>query len=391
MQQILQVSLMNLANLQYRAASSIVICVGIGGVVAVLITVLAMATGLGDTFGNAGREDRAIVVRDGAIAEAVSSLTRDATLAIETAPGIALMTTGQPAVSPEVVTSISLPRFEGDTARPVAVRGLTAAAFEVRPEFELVEGRFFAPGLHEIVAGATVSEEFQGLEIGDRVSFHNADWTLVGVFRSNGDAHESELLTDAATLMAATNRTVYSAATVRLASIDALAELEAALEENPQLAVDVIRESDYYQAQSNSVSGLLSIVAYVVGAIMATGALCGALNTMYSAVDVRIVEISTLRAIGFGALPVVVSVLIEALVLALLGAAIGAGIAWALFNDAMFTTGTALASVALRLEVGAGLFVVGVAWACSIGFLGGLLPAVKAARRSVADGLRVVV
>ena len=390
MQQILQVSLMNLANLKYRAASSLVICVGIGGVVAVLITVLAMATGLGDAFADAGDEDRAIVVRDGALAESLSSLTREATLAVETAPGVALLRSGLPAVSPEVVASVTLPRIEGDLLTPVSVRGVTAAAFEVRPELELVEGRYFSAGLHEIVAGKMASEQFQNLKVGDRVSFHNTDWSVVGVFQSNGDAHESELLTDAATLMSATNRTVFNSVTVRLASVASFAEFEDALESNPQLTVDVQRESDYYKGQSDRIAALISIVAYVVGTIMAVGALCGALNTMYSAVEVRTVEISTLRAIGFGALPVVVSVLIEALALALVGAGIGAAIAWLLFNDNTFMTGNALTSVALRLDVGGSLFVVGVAWACSIGFLGGLLPAIKAARRSVADGLRVV-
>ena len=391
MRQILEITLMNLRSLRYRVASSLVVCVGIGGVVAVLVSVLAMATGLSDTLNSSGKDDRAIVLRDGALTESLSSVSREATLAIETAPAIAVDADGARLISPEVVVNVNVPRIDTGIRRAIPVRGLTGMWRAVRPEIDLLEGRYFETGLHEVVVGKMAHQQFRGLDVGDTVSFHGADWSVVGVFASNGDAHETELLTDAATLMSASNRTVFSAVTVVLADADRLGEFEEALEANPQLKVDVRRESEYYEGQSEFISQLLFLVAYVVGSIMALGALFGALNTMYTAVSARTVEIATLRAVGFGASSVVVSVLIEALALALIGALAGASIAWGLFNGDAMSMGGGIAQVALQLSVGPELFVVGIVWACAIGFIGGLFPAVMAARLPVAEGLRVVV
>ncbi len=330
---------MNLRSLPQRLGTSLVVCVGIAGVVAVLVSVLAMATGLTETMIKASNPQRAIVLRDGALTEALSSISREAVLAIETAPGILEMADGSLAISPEIVLNVNLPGYEEAVMGAVYIRGLTQKGLHVHPEIKLTEGRWFATGLHELIAGSMVVEQLGTLEIGDTVSFHNADWVVVGTFSSNEDAHESEMLADAATLMSAAQRTVFNAVTVELASADEFHALETALEDNPRLKVDVQRESTYYEVQSENISQLLYLVAYVVSSIMALGALFGALNTMYSAVSVRAVEIATLRAIGFGAMPVVVSVLIEALMLALIGALVGVAIAWILFNGDTFATG----------------------------------------------------
>ena len=389
MRQVLQIALVNLKSLPQRLASSFVVIVGIGGVVAVLISVLAMATGLTETMLRAGQAGRAVVLRNGALTESLSSLPREALLAIETAPGIRSGADGRPLVSPEVLVAVNLPRKGNAVDAAVQVRGLTESGFRVRRELELEAGRLFVPGRYEVIAGRGAREQFRDLEVGATVSFYNADWTVVGVFASNGDAHESELLTDAATLMPAAQRSVYNAATLELASVGSFDALKEALESNPRLKVQVKRETEYYEGRSEFVSRLLYFVAYVVGAIMALGALFGALNTMYSAVAARTVEIATLRALGFGATPIVVSVLVESLALALVGAIAGAAVAWVLFNGEAFSTGGNLGQVALELNVGLPLFVTGVVWACGIGLLGGLLPAIRAARLPVSVGLRV--
>ncbi len=388
MQEILRVTTISLRSVPRRLGSSLVVCVGVGCVVAVLISVLAMATGLKGALAKSGHSDRAIVLRDGALAESMSSLTRQATLVIETSPAVARAQDGRTAVSPEVVVTVNLPRV-GDQPGPIVVRGLTDRGLSVHSEIELVEGRLFTPGRHEVVVGQMARREFRQLDVGASASFHRADWKVVGVFASNGDSRESELLTDAATLMSAAQRTVFNAVTVKLVSPEAIEDLQAALDANPTLKVRVQRETEYYENQSVGISRLLYFVAYVVSAIMALGAVFGALNTMYTAISARSVEIATLRAIGFGAMPIVFSVLIEALALSLVGAIAGAAVAWVLFNGHTYSVGGAFRQVAVELDVGTALFVVGVAWACGIGLLGGLLPAIRAARQPVSLGLRV--
>ena len=384
------ITAINLRSIPQRFGTSLVICVGIAGVVAVLITVLAMSTGLQSTIASAGQPDRAIVLRGGALAEALSTITRDDLIAIEAAPGVGRTTAGKLAISPETLLSVNLPRASDGQPSAMSVRGITSIASDVRPEITLIEGRMFKPGLHEIIVGKSVRDQFAHLEIGDVAKFYNGDWTVVGRFESRGDVHESEVMTDAETLMSAANRTVFSGVTVKLDSPQSFDAFKQALLQNPMLKVDVQRENEYYEGQSKGISTLLGIVANTVGAIMAVGALFGALNTMYSAVSARTVEIATLRAVGFGSWPVVASVLIEAQVLALSGALVGGAIAWIVFNGSTFSTGGTLGQVTLRLHVGAPLIALGIVWAAVIGFIGGLFPAIRAARTSVADALRVV-
>jgi putative ABC transport system permease protein len=259
----------------------------------------------------------------------------------------------------------------------------------VRPELKIVAGRMFRPAVRELIAGAGAAKQFRGLTPGAALHLRNADWTVTGVFTSNGDVHESELLADVDTVGSSIERNGYSSAIGLLQSAADFAAFRDALTTDPQLKVDVKREPDYYAAQSKQLSKTINVVGNTVAVIMAIGAMFGALNSMYSAVAARGLEIATLRAIGFGALPVLLSVMIEALLLSLLGGVIGASLAWVFFNGhSVSTLGGAFAQVVFQLTVTRTLIITGIVWACVIGLLGGFFPALRAARLPVAEALR---
>ncbi|HLF11688.1 MAG TPA: ABC transporter permease, partial [Gammaproteobacteria bacterium] len=373
--QIGAVTAMNLRSIPRRLGSSCVIVIGIAGVVGVVVSVLGMTQSLSKTLVDTGRTDRAVVLRNGADSELASTLLVDAVLTIKDAPGLARTPEGNAAASEEMITAVNLLRKEDGTRTGVTVRGVAPEAFVVRPEVKLVEGRLFRPGLREMIVGSGAYAEFQGVEIGSEIGLRDSKWTVVGVFESGGDAHESGMMVDAATLLSAYQRTAVNSVTVLLESDAAFEDFKTALTTNPTLSVSVEREDAFYERQSESASGTLNVVAMSVGAIMALGALFGALNTMYSAVSTRTVEIATLRAIGFGAGGVVVSVLAEALVLAVLGALLGAAIAWVLFSGNTISLGGGVSSMVVQMQVTPGLLGLGIAWACAVGFLGGLFPA----------------
>jgi len=389
--QIVGVTSLSLRSVPSRLTASMVLVIGVAGVVGVLVSVLAIASGLGRTVARTGAPDRALVLHKAAQTEGFSNIDISWVGAIADAPGVLHGADGTAAVCPERVVGASLNRRSGGDLAGVLLRGTCPAAFLVHPQWKIVAGRWFRPGLHEIVVGAGAAREFMGLAIGRRVRLGNDDWTVVGRFTSAGDAHESEILTDARTLMSAFGWSDYSSVTARLASAAAFSRFRAALLANPSLQVDVVREQDYYRRQSQGVARLLTFVSTVVAAIMAIGATFTALNTMYSAVSGRTVEIATLRALGFEPPAVVVSVITEAMLLAILGALIGAAVAWLLFNGVSLNTvgGDQFGSqLAFRLFVRPGLVAVGIAWALAIGLAGGLLPAVRAVRLPVATALR---
>jgi putative ABC transport system permease protein len=391
LRQIRAVTWMNLTSIPQRFGTSSVIVVGIAGVVAVLISVLAMATGFKRTIVATGRDDRAIVLRGGSESELASTLSREATLTIMDAPGIRKDSAGKPIASAEAVVVVDMPKKSNDSGANVTIRGVGAQGMALRPEIHIVAGRVFQQGLRELIVGSGAQAQFKGLDVGSHIALRGSDWTIVGAFESNGDSHESELLADGETVLSAYRRNLYQSVVVRLESKDSFAAFKNSLTTNPQLSVDVMREHDYYAKQSQRMSNVLSFIAYVVGGIMAVGALFGALNTMYSAVSVRSREIATLRAIGFGASAVVVSVLIEAMLLSVIGALIGAGLAWVFFNgNVVSTLGSNFTQVVFRLAVGPSLVVLGIVWACVIGLVGGLFPAIRAARLPVATALRAV-
>jgi putative ABC transport system permease protein len=382
---------LSLRSLPQRLWNSLVIVIGIAGVVGVLVSMLSMAAGLTDSVERAGRPDRAMVLRDGSNVEAGSSLSRDNVLVIADAPGVQHDAEGRALASPEAMEIVERPMRDGGDGN-VTLRGIGPVALLVRPEIHLVAGRWFSPGMHELVVGRAAQRQFQDTAIGDRIVTTGGNtWTVVGLFESGGDTRESEMLADADTLMSAYARNVYQSVSVLLDRPQSFDAFKAALTSNPQLNVGPVTETEYLASQSKDLTKAMRTVARVIGAVMAVGAIFGALNTMYSAVSARMREIATLRAVGFGAMPIVVSVLIEAVVLALLGGILGAAIAWLLFNGHETNTlGSGFTQLVFRLEVTPILVGEGIAAACVIGLLGGLLPALKAARLPVATALRAL-
>ena len=387
--QLWAVSLMSLQTLPQRLGASSVIVLGIAGVVAVLVSVLAMGAGFRHTLADSGRPDRAIILRGGSDTELNSNLTREDVDTISNAAAVAKDPDGRALISSELVTVVNVPKIDTGTDANVTLRGVGLRFTGVRPELRIVAGRVFRPAVREVIAGVGAAKQFRGLQPGDVLHLRNADWTVTGLFTSNGDVHESELLADVDTVGSTVERVGYSSAIVLLESTAAFTAFKDALTTDPQLKVEVQREPEYYAAQSKGLTKAINIVGNTVAVIMAIGAMFGALNSMYSAVAARGLEIATLRAIGFSALPVLLSVMIEALLLSLLGGALGAAIAWVLFNGhSVSTLGGAFAQVVFKLTVTGTLIATGIVWACVIGVLGGLFPAMRAARLPVAEALR---
>jgi putative ABC transport system permease protein len=387
--QLIAVSFMSLQTLPQRLGASSVIVIGIAGVVAVLVSVLAMGAGFRHTLADGGRADRAIILRGGSDAELNSNVTREDVDIIANAPGVAKDADGKALLSSEIVTVVNVPKIDTGTDANITLRGVGLKVTEVRPELKIVAGRMFRPAVRELIAGVGAARQFRGLEPGSILHLRNADWTVTGLFSSDGDVHESELLADVDTVASSLERTGYSSAIALLTSASAFPAFKDALTTDPQLKVDVEREPEYYAAQSKDITKAINVVGNTVAVIMAVGAMFGALNSMYSAVAARGLEIATLRAIGFGAFPVLLSVMIEALMLSLLGGIIGAALAWLVFNGhSVATLGGAFAQVVFKLTVTRTLIVTGIVWACVIGVLGGLFPALRAARLPVAEALR---
>lgn len=387
--QIAAVTVNNLRSIPQRAGIAAVIVIGIAVTVAVLVSVLAMAAGFGKTLANTGRADRSLVLRGGSQSELASTLSRDSALTISDAKGVRKGADGKPVVSAEMVAIVSLKQKNTGTKANVTLRGVGLKGFELRPEIKIIAGRNFRPAVRELIVGRAALAQFEGVALGRQLNLHNGDWTVVGVFDSNGDSHESELMADAETVLSAYRRNLFQSMTVMLESTQSFDTFKDQLTTNPTLSVDVQRETDYFAAQSKELSKLLLYIAYVVGGIMAVGAVFGALNTMYSAVSSRSLEIATLRAIGFGALPVVFSVFIESLLLALIGGVIGAAGAWLFFNgNAVNTLGSNFTQVVFQLTVTPGLALSGIVLACVVGLVGGLFPAIRAARLPIAAALR---
>jgi putative ABC transport system permease protein len=387
--QLIALTSMGIQTLPQRAGSSSVIVIGIAGVVAVLVSVLAMATGFRHTMADSGRPDRVIVLRGGSDAELNSNVTRSDIDTIANAPGLAKDAGGKALLSAEIITVVNLPKIDTGSDSNVTLRGVGMQLEKVRPELKIVSGRMFRPAVRELIAGAGAAKQFRGLTPGSVLHLRNADWTVTGVFTTNGDVHESELLADVDTVGSAIERPGYSSAVGLLTGASEFATFKDALTTDPQLKVDVEREPEYYAAQSKQLTQLITVVGNTVAIIMAIGAMFGALNSMYAAVDARTLEIATLRAIGFSALPVLLSVMLEALALSLLGGLLGAALAWWFFNGhTVATLGGAFAQVVFQVTVTTSLMVTGLVWACAIGVLGGVFPALRSARMPVAEALR---
>jgi len=394
-QQAASVTGIGVSTLRDRLGSSAVIVVGIAGVVAVLVAMLAMANGYSETLRRTGGEDTAIVLRGASASEVSSVLGHDATVVISQAPGIAKDEQGKPIASPELVVAANLPMKGGNPEEDfgsVQLRGIGDMAWKLRTNAKIVAGRKFTPGLRELVAGRGAQRQFDGLEVDHEIKLGNQAWKVVGIFESK-DAMESELWGDADVVGPTYRPNGANSSTsvfARLTSAEAFEPFKAALASDPRLQVDVDTTVSYFSKQSEGTSKVITVIGMVVGAIMAIGAVFGALNTMFAAVATRAREIATLRAIGFRGLPVVVAIMLETMLLALVGGVLGGLIAWLVFNGYTASTLAAGTTGQLTFEfsVAPPVLWTGLKWALAIGFIGGLYPALRAARLPVTTALR---
>lgn len=388
LKQILAITQLGLRSIPQRLGASLVIVVGLAGVVAVFTALLAMAAGFQSTLEAAGRADVALILRGGSQAELNSGLSRDQAAIIKQAPGVAAGPDGVPLASGELIVVAELLKAGETTGSNITVRGVEPGAFELRPRLRVVEGRRFQPGLKELIVGRSVARQFPGARLGERLRMRGSEWDVVGVFES-GDANESELWADVEVAQSAFNRQGFSSVRLKLADAKGLATVKDALTADPRVNVDVETEQEYYSGQTKQFRQTIGALAGVVTLIMALGATFAALNTMYAAVGTRSREIATLRAIGFGGFPVVVSILLESLALALAGGVLGAVIAFVLFNNvAVSTLGSNFTQVLFKFAVTPALVQQGLVIAVLIGMVGGFLPALRAARQPVTTALR---
>lgn len=394
LRQIVAMTALNLRGIPLRLGASLVIVIAFAGAVTVLICVLALVSSFMDTVTRTGRSDRAMVLSRGAESESVSSLSRETAATVLDTAGIKHNGDSKLIGSAENVAAVRLTDERTGLDTTVPLRGVSGNPLDLRPEIHLVSGRMFKPGLREMIVGRAAQRRVGGLEIGSRVPPPDGDWTIVGTFESGQDWHESELLADDAAMLAAFHRNSFNAVTVLLESPAAFDGFKAALSSNPSLSVDVVRESDYLATLSAPTTKLLKAVAYTIGLLMCLGAGFAAINAMYTVVTGRAIEIATLRAIGYNAAPVLISVITEAMLLALAGALVGAVVSWYFFNGSAINTvpekaGTG-ASINYNLTIGHELILLGILCACGVGLIGGLFPALRAARLPVAAVLRKV-
>lgn len=383
------VTVVGLSSVPARLGTSMVIVVGMAMVVAVLVSALALAQGFDAAARKTGSPSRAIVLNGDT--ENSSSLTQANVVTVLNAPGIRRTARGEPIASADALTSIGLKSATTGLNAFVVVRGVGPHTLALRPETKIVAGRMFAPGAHEVVVGRSVQYRLGGLAVGATVPMQNGDWTVTGVFETGGDAHESEIMTDATTLLDAIRRNTFASLTVSLEDEAGFERLRSALNADPTLTVRVLREDEYFEIASRFFASLLTAVAWGIGGLMAFGAVFAAVNTMYTAVSLRASEIATLRAIGFGAVPVGASVVVEAILLALGGALMGALIAWLLLDGSKVSamSGISNSQLTFGLEVGPALLLTGMACGLAVAIIGGTLAAVHAARIPVTDAFRM--
>lgn len=392
LKQIVAVTALNVRNLPQRIASSLVALIGVAAVVLVFAAVLSMAKGFERTMIAAGSADTAIVMRSGSTSELNSGLSNDDALIVASAPGV-LRKGDQPVVSAELYVVVDLAKKSTGEDANVPLRGVQSAAFDVRDNVKIVEGRMFEPGRNELIAGRAAQRQFAGIDVGSTIAFGQTGWAVVGAFEAGGSVSESELWTDVRVLQGVYRRgNSYQSVRVRLQSRDSLATFESALEDDPRIDPDVMSEKTYYSTQAEPLSNFIRLIGYPLTFLMAIGAVFGALNSMYSSISARGKEIATLRALGFGPFSVLASTVIESLLLALAGGLLGGLLAWLVFNGFQVSTlnGASFSQVVFDFAVTPDLLLQGLVAALVIGFFGGLFPAVRAARMPVAQALRVL-
>ena len=381
----------NIRSSLARWPSTLVAVLSIAGTVAVFIVMLAMARGFQATLVSGGSRQNAIVLRGGAESEMMSALTLDQARGVADAAGVARSAGGAPLASNEVVVIGAFALAATGSDANVQIRGLSPSVLDVRPNARIAEGRFFQAGLAELVVGRNVPSTYAGFSLGSTVEFGGGSWTIVGVFDAGGSSFDSEIWCDATVLNQIFKRpeNIFQSVTVRLESSESFGAFKDAVTSDPRLAVDVFRETTYYEEQSRMVSTIIRVLGFIVAAVMAVGAVFAALNTMYAAVAARSSEIATLKALGFGPGSVVASFVAESLVVALAGGVVGS-LAALPFNG--FTTGTmnwsSFSYLAFSFRVTPAIVAGGVVFSLVMGILGGLPPAVRAARLPIITALR---
>lgn len=388
--QILAITLVNIRSIPQRLSSSAVAIIGIAGVVVVFVSVLSIAQGFRAAMTTAGDPRTAIVLRAGTDSEMSSGLSREQTQIIKDAPGLTRGADG-PVASAELFVIVNHPKRSTGTDANVPLRGVEAGAFAVRPRLTMVEGRRFEAGRNEIVVGRAAAGQFAGLEVGKQVRWGENAWTVVGIFEADGAISESEIWCDARVLQGAYRRgDSFQSVYVQLEREDSLEAFKRTLTADPRLNVMVERETDYLAAQSTVLQTIIRTVGFVIAGLMGIGAVFGAINTMYNAVASRTREIATLRALGFGAVAIVASVMAESAVLALLGGVLGGVLSWVFFDGYRTSTMNfqSFSQVAFAFRVTPLLLGQGLACALVMGLLGGILPAIRAARLPIVNALR---
>ena len=390
--QIIAVTNMNLKTVLDRSGSSLVVVIGIAGSVAVMVSLLAMAQGLNSTIASTGEADRALILREGSDSELSSGIAMQDINIIANAPGI-LEQEDEPMIAAEIFTIIDLKKKGTEETSNLPLRGVQEMSFKIRPEFEIIEGERFQPGTGQVVVGKGAADQYQGLQVGNEIDIRNSKWKVVGIFSTQGDVHESEVWADLTYTQGAFRRGASaSVALVKLNSEQALDELGIFVENDPRLKLKVERESDFYNNQSSGASSVINAFGYTVAVIMAIGALFAALNTMYSAVSTRLVEIGTLRAIGFQGSSVLFALMLESMILALFGGLLGSGIAYLMFNGYTVSTlaGGSFSQTSFAFAVTADIIRQGMILALVVGTFGGILPAWKASRQDITEALRAI-
>jgi putative ABC transport system permease protein len=380
----------NLRSLRARWTSTIVAVLGIAGTVGVFIAMLSLARGFQATLVASGSAENALVRRAGATSELDSLMGLEQVRVVEDAPGVARGESGA-LVSAEVVVVAVFPLKRTGTDASVQVRGVSSKALTVRPALQLIAGRFFKPGLSELVVGRNVATSYAGFELGQVVRFGGGRWTVVGIFDAGGSAFDSEVWCDAHVLNQVFQRprNLFQSVTVRLTAPDTLGEFKDALTADPRLTVQVDREIDYYAKQSQQLTTLITVLGTIVALVMGIGAIFAALNTMYAAVAERSLEIATMRALGFGSGSVITSFVVETLCIAAVGGVLGCAAALPLNG---LTTGTlnwqTFSHLAFAFRVTPLLLAAGLGFALFMGLVGGVPPAIRAARQRIAVALR---
>ena len=381
----------NLRSMIVRKGTAAMTAMGIAMVVAVFIMTMAIAQGFRGALVASGSNENAILLRKGATSETVSAVLKPQLPLIESMPQIARTADGHALASPELVVIISLPRASDDHPANVPLRGVGPRAFEVRNTLQFVEGRRFTPGMREINVGKQAVARFKGLTLGSDVKFGGVSWKVVGIFTADDASFESEVWGDVDLMMPAFQRNGYQSVTVKLVDPSAFDSFQAAVGNDPRLDLKPNRERDYYEGQSETTGTLIRVFAIFVTAILSIGAVFGAVNTMYAAVAYRTREIGTLRALGFSRLRIVTAFLAESVALALVGGVVGCIIALPVHG---LSTGamnmTSFSELAFKFRITPALLAGGVLFSAVMGAVGGLLPALRAARIPVARALREI-